>query len=328
MTQAKSRRKQRTDPDVIRTSHPSAKGTKNLRLPRLTRISDSYVNATLGNKSGFATYSLTVGDATYRSVTWAIKTTAGVPGVTNSVAGVHYIKNELLSDYLDQVRIVPNGSELFGMSQAELLKRNAFHGISYGPLFTGFAFPGEGQYDQQRITDAYALGTKGMRSLTLELQLKAEFDPDTMEVVVVPHVVDIPKWPGLVLSNERQNVTFTGAGKHTYWDLPIGDDIKDLWIQGANIQRIVMNVDGDQMFDMDRASYEAFLVQTGRDPSVLDGDWYIDFHADGVARSLAALDFENERKRDARIKLDVYTNGSTTPVEFLVTHADYYNKIR
>jgi len=144
----------------------------------------------------------------------------------------------------------------------------------------------------------------------------------------MPHVVDIPRMTAFTFTTERLNQTFAGAGKHTFWDLPVGDDISSVWLMANGISRIKLEIDGDVLYDMDRASYEAYLLEKGRDPAALGGHWYLDLHAEGKAVSMASLDLPAERRRDARVKLDIVTQNASTAVEFLVTHADLYQKIR
>ncbi|WP_121630097.1 hypothetical protein [Tropicibacter alexandrii] len=318
----------RGDRTRIRSAHPGGEATKRLTLPRLTRISGDYVNATLGNKSGFATYSMTVGDVTYRAITFGIVSTAAVAGVTQEIAGKHYVTTDKLADYLSTVRLVANGGTMQELDMSELVIRNAYHGITFGPVMSGFAFPGQTMYANQRIEDAFALGTLGMRSLSLEIKLGAAFSESTMEVVVMPHAVDMGRSPGYTYTTERLNATFSGAGKHTYTDLPVGDDVKDVWIFGANIQHVTLTIDREVLFDCDRAQYEAWLTSNGRNVDALGGNWLLDAHADGIARSIAALDAAGERRRDARFKLEITTLDASTPVEFLVTHSDIYQRIR
>lgn len=328
-TVAKTRRAQRRDDDVINTSQPSRKATRKFALPRPTRIIPDYVRATRGVKSGYETFELERGDVTYRALTFGIKSAASIAGITTATGGIHMIKVEHLSTYLGEARVVANGTQMQALHVSELITRNAFHGNTFGPVFTGFAYPGENMYWDRGLVDAYALGTMGMKSLSLEIKLEAAFDNDTMELIVMPHAVDIARGPGFTFTTERLNTVWTGAGKHTYMQLPIAEDIKDVWIMADGIERVKMTVDSDILFDMSRFEYEAFLTTNGRDVSVLGGQWFLDFHIEGDARSLAALDRPAELRRDARVKLEVVTSDPVnTPVEFLITHAGIYNKIR
>jgi hypothetical protein len=88
-----------------------------------------------------------------------------------------------------------------------------------------------------------------------------------------------------------------------------------------------MEVDGDILFDMDRATYESYLISNGRNVSALGSNWYIDFHAEGEPRSLSALDRVHELRRGAHIKLDLTTSNQETPVEFAMTKSGLYRKI-
>ena len=177
--------------------------------------------------------------------------------------------------------------------------------------------------------DAFALGTKGWRSLSLELKTKQDFfDENTMEIVLMPHTVDRVVNAGFVVVTERLNKTFYGQGKHSYMALPVGDDIKDIWIMGDGIQHLRLDIDGETLYDMDQAQYEAYLIEKGRNVAALNGNWFLDIHAERDPRSIAALDRKGERQRDARIKLTVTTTQEVTPVEFLLTNADIYSKIR
>lgn len=312
----------------IRTARPQVAQAKELKLTGLTRLDPDYVDATRGNRSGFATFNLEVGDATYRAITWAIKVTEPIAGQTIDYDGIHYIRVQNLHDYLKTVQIVPNGKRLQWRTQSELNMRNNFKGVTFGPVYAGFAFPGEFVYQSQTFTDAFALGTKGLRSLAFEAELKEAFDENTMELVVMPYTVDRVKPIGFTFGNERLNTTFTGAGSHTYYDLPVGDDLCELMILSQGISHVMLEVDGDVLFDMDRAAYEAFLISNGKDPDALNGNWLLDIHAERDARSVAGLDRNSERKRGARFKLEVTCTEATTPVEFVVTNADLYEKIR
>ncbi len=324
----KKRRGQRRDTDVIRTSKPSFKASQALALHRPTRIAPDYVSQSLGNKSGYQTFQLETGDATYRAITFAIVSTVAIAGKTTNIGGKHYVNVANLAEFIGEVRLVANGTDLQRLSSAELLRRNVFHDSTFGPVFNGFAFPGRNAYHRRDLVDAYALGTLQFRSLTLELRLEDAFDSDTMEVTVSPHVVDVAKHIGFTYTTERINKTFTGIGKHTYKDIPVADDIKDIWIMGNGITHLKMEVDGDVMFDMDRATYESYLISNGRNIATLAGNWLLDFHAEGDPRSLAALDRIGEVRRGAGIKFDVTTSVESTPVEFLVTNAGLYRKIR
>ncbi len=312
----------------IRTARPKIADAKDLRLTGLTRLDPDYVDATRGNRSGFATFNLEVGDATYRAITWAIKVDAEIAGQTIEYDGIHYIRVQSLHDYLKTVQIVPNGKRLQWRTQSELNMRNNFKGISFGPVYAGFAFPGEFTYQSPTLTDAFSLGTKGLRSLAFEAELKEAFDEDTMELVVMPYTVDRVKPIGFTFGNERLNTTFVGTGTHTYYDLPVGDDLCELMIVAEGISRVMLEIDGDVLYDMDRAAYEGFLISNGKNPEELNGNWLLDIHAERDPRSVAGLDRKSERNRGARFKLEVTCTAATTPVEFVVTNADLYEKIR
>jgi hypothetical protein len=323
-----ARRPRFGDENIIRTSHPSGKVQKNFALYRPTRIAPDYVSASLGNKSGYQTYQLAVGQTTYRAITFAVVSTVAIAGKTQVIGGKHFVLLSALAEFIEEVRIVANGTDLQRLSCSELMRRNTYHAQTLGPAFTGFHFPGENMYHNRMLMDAYALGTLGFRSLSFEAKLSPVFDNNTMEVVCVPHVVDYPKQVGFTYTTERINKTFSGAGKHTYKDIPVADDIKDIWIQGDGITHLKFEVDGDIMFDMDRATYESYLTSNGKDISSLNGNWMIDFHAEGDPRSLAALDRVGEVRRGANIKLDITTTQGETPVEFLITNAGLYRNIR
>lgn len=318
----------RRDRDVIRTSVPAQKKAATLRLPRLTRITDQYVDATVGTQAGFSTFKLETGDVTYRAITWGIVCTGEIVGVTLPRDGKHYMRAEKLKDYIGEVRLTANGTDMQSLSQEELETRNSYKGITFGPHYTGFAFPGSNAYELRQWLDAFALGTQGMKNLVLGLKATADFDPATMEIVCMPHAVDMQKPVGFTFTTDRSNQTFASAGTHTYYDLPIGDDVADIWVKGEGISHIRLEVDGDVLFDMDRMQYESYLIANGRNPQVLGGEWFLDVHCEGSPRSIAALDRAAERKRDARIKLELTTRNASTNVEFLVTHADLYARIR
>lgn len=324
----KSVRQARRDRDVIRTSIPNIDEANTFMLRRPTRIAASYISATLGNKSGYTTFNVERGDATYRALTWGIRCTAAIVDVTVNIAGVHYVQRDKLSTYLGQVRTVANGSIMQEFSMAELTTYNKFHDIAYGPVFDGFAYPGDNLYSDRAMSDAFALGTKNFRSLTLEIQQKAAFDAATMEIVVVPHVVDKPMHAYFCNTTERLSTTWTGVGLHTYLDLPVNDDLRNIWIIADGVQHVKLEIDGDIMFDMDRAQYEAYLSHHGRDTAALGGSWLLDFHAEAEPRSLSALDLPDERRRDARYKLTVTTTQDVTPVQFVLQNADLYKQIR
>jgi len=316
------------DRDVIRTAQPSQDATKRYRLPRPTRIIGDYVSASLGIKSGYVTFELETGDVTYRSINFGIECNAAIAGVTVEIGGAFYVKEELISDYIGSVRLVGNGSAMWEFTAAELRKRNLFHGQNYGPAFTGFSYPGEGMYWNRNLVDAFALGTGDLSTLTFEARLEAAFDANVMDLVVRPQAVDMLRQTGFTFIAKRSNWTFTGIAQHTYTQLPVADDIKEIWIMGDGIKHIKLEVDGDLMFDMDRATYESYLISNGRDPDALGGQWLLDFHAEGDARSLAALDRKGELGRNAKIKLDVTTTLQETPVEFVVMNSGLYRKIR
>lgn len=329
-TPAKTKRAKRYAPNNIRTSNPSGEVTKKLHLSGITRLApDLYVSPTHGNVSGYHTFKLKTGDATYRAITFAVRCEAAIAGKTVDIAGIHYLKTSVLSEYIGDVRLTASGSELQSYDIAELLTVNEFHEISFGEVYTGFAFPGEFTFSSERMTDAFALGTKGMRDLTLHVKPnKTTFDDAAMEIVVMPYVVDRIKPVGFTFTTERISTTFSGTGTHTYWDLPISDDIRSLWLKADGIQHVKLTVDGTQMFDMDVAQYQAYLIEKRRNIEALDDQFYIDVFAERNPRTLAALDRAVERQRDARIKLEVTTTNAVTPVEFIVVHADLYDRIR
>jgi hypothetical protein len=325
---ANTRKAGRRDRDVINTSIPSNQATQKVRLRRPTRIDTSYVSANSGTKSGYTTFKLERGDATYRALTWGIECTAAIADITTQIGGKHYVLREKLSNYIGQVRTVANGSIMQEFSQEELTMYNEFHGIAYGPVYDGFAYPGDNVYDSRAMTDAFALGTNNLKSLTLELQQLNTFDADTMELVIMPHVVDMPQPAYYVNTSDRLNTSFTGVGEHTYTDIPIGNDIRNVWIKGDGITHVKLVVDGDTFFDMDLAQYQAYLMHHGRDVDAMEGNWILDFHSEAEPRSLAALDGEAERRRNAKYKLTLTTTEDVTPVEFILQNADFYRKIR
>ncbi|MEM7243387.1 MAG: hypothetical protein AAF429_14495 [Pseudomonadota bacterium] len=324
----KTNRANRRDRGNIRSSQPGQNAVEQAELPALTRISAEYVASSLGNKSGFQTYDLTRGDATYKAITWGIRVNAAIADVTTETAGVHYVDLDHLKDYFGVVRLVPDGRALWSLDQSEIEKKNKFDGIDFGNSFSGLAFPGEFTYQDQRWTDAFSLGTDGMRSLTLEIELKDAFDADTMEIVVLPHVVDRVRPPGFVTRTERINTTFSGATKHTYTGVPYGDDISALWVQGANIQKVEVKIGRETLYDVDRAQYEAYLTEKGKDVAALESDWLFDVHAERVPRSIAALDGKNQRRRGNKITLEITTLDNETPVEIVVFNSDLYSKVR
>ncbi|KPU84696.1 hypothetical protein JI58_02245 [Marinosulfonomonas sp. PRT-SC04] len=309
---------------------PGESVVKKLHLNGISRLApELYVSPTHGNVSGYHTFKLKVGDATYRAITFAIKCDAEVVGKSVRIGGIHYLKTEVLNEYIGNIRLTASGSTMQEYDISELLIKNSFHEISFGPVYTGFAFPGEFTFSSEAMTDAFALGTKGMRDLTLHIKPnKTTFDETTMEIVVMPYAVDRVKPVGFTFTTERISTTFAGIGNHTYWDLPISDDIRSFWLKADGLKYVKLTVDGTVMFDMDVAQYQAFLIEKRRNVDVLEGQFYIDVFAEREPRTIAALDLSEERKRDARIKLEVTTTMVSTPVEFIIEHADLYDRIR
>ncbi len=316
------------DTDNIRSTQPARGPIQRSKLSRLTRVTDMYFEPSIGVANGWTTINCEVGDVTYRAILWSIKCKAAIEGVTVTKDGLHYVIRSKLKDYISEVKLDVNGTDFVDRTQSELNRLNDMQTHQLGPVSSGFLFPGDKTYTSEAIDDVYALGTLGLKYLRLKLKLTDAWDADNMEIMPMAWAVDQPRAPSFMLRNEKTNTTFAGVGKHTYRDLPISDDIRALWIMGGGISHITIKVDGDELFSGDRFQYESFLIEKGRNVLPAQDDWYFDMHAEGIARSIAALDTAAERQRDARIELELKTTTDSTPVVFDVTTSDLFAKLR
>jgi len=326
MNKGKNRRRSRRG--QIRMTMPGREAQQKARLTQPTRINTDPVTSHQGTAGGWTQIMLETGNYTYRALTFGIRCTASLVGITTEVQGEHWVDQEHLVDYISDVRLSANGTPITEITIGELIDVNNFHEQEMGSQMAAILFPGEGLYHNDRIVDAYALGTKGLRDLKLELRQKAAFDSATMEIDCVPHFVKLTKAPGFVTTTERMTKQLGAAGKHTFRDLPDGDDIRSIYIIADGVQHVKLEVDKEVLYDMSKAQYDAYLIMNGRDPDALAGKWFLDIHAEGDARSLAALDRPREVRRGATIKLEITTLNANTEVVFLVTHAGIYAKVR
>lgn len=312
----------------IGVSEPSHAAGQSYLLRGPTRVTQDYVTPNRGSISGYQTFQLVVGDAAYRAITWAVQCTAAIAGKTYTIAGVHYLSVDAMAEYIDHVELKASGNRLQDWTIEELVNLNKYHDISFGTVYTGFAFPGEFMFSREDMTDVFALGTENMRDLYVNIRPnKTTFDPATMEIVVMPHVVSRVKNAGFTFKNERFSETFSGTGNHSFWDLPIDDDVRFIWIKGDGISHLKLEVNKTTLLEVDRAQYESYLIEKRRDVTALNGGWLIDMFAERIPRALGALESKVERQIDARYKLELTMTNALTPVEFIVMNADLMGRM-
>ena len=245
------------------------------------------------------------------------------------VGGVHVVLDDKIYKYIENVKLVANGATMQDYSTQELLAKNEFHGLDLGRGEIGFHLPGENMYREQKFRDLLALGTSNLRGLKVILKQTALFDNATMHVQSTPHYVMQERPATYVLTTERVVKTFSGVGKHTFIDLPDGDDIQFIWMIGNGISDVMLEVDGEALIDCSLNQYKGYLTSVGRNNSALmSNQWFIDFHAEGEPMSLAALDQPVEVRRGARIKIDLTTTNAETEIQFVVGHVGPYQKVR
>ncbi|MBV1863006.1 MAG: hypothetical protein KUG74_01100 [Rhodobacteraceae bacterium] len=312
----------------IRTAMPSPEEVKGTRLPRHTRVNGRVIEIAQNLAGGKSQVRLETGSPTYRAIPFSIVSDAEIVGETTEVAGRHIVDTAFISKYVDNVALLANGAPMQDLTTDELIMRNNFHDQDFGEGVTGFHFPGENMYLSPAVRDTFALGTRGMRGLKLELSQTAAFNATTMQVKCMPNYVLMPRKTGFVNTTERVIQSFGAVGKHTFTDLPDSDDLQNFWLIGAGITDLKVEVDGEVLIDCNRHEYNAYLLSEGRFPAAVGDNWFIDLHSSGEARSLAALDLPAETRRGAKVKIDLTTTVADTEVQFLATHAGLYQNIR
>lgn len=314
---------------VIRHSRPGPEITKKAQINRLTRVSNDPVEINKATGAGKCIVRLSTGDFTYRAIPFGVRSSVDLGADSYALMGGGYMVTlAALSKYISDIRLEVNGGPLQEWDTDELITVNDFYDFKFHGGFTGFHFPGEEMYDSQKMRDLFALGTANLRSLKLILKQTNLFDSDTMDIVCVPHYVQEARPATFVTRTQPILHTFSGVGKHTYNELPTGDDIQSIWVIGDGISHLKLEVDGETLIDGHIDDYKAYLRSVNRDNSPLDDQWFIDFQAEGEATALAALDLPGEVRRGAKVKVTLTTTQAETPVKFITNHVGTYHKVR
>ncbi len=314
---------------AVRVARPSAEIIQNSQLGRMTRVSAEPTTVNQANGAGQTIVELATGSFAYRCIPFRIVSDVEIVGDTvPTVTGKHVVTLDKVSKYVTNVRLDANGSPMLELTTDELLARNAYQGLELSIGETGFHFPGYGVFEGQRVRDLLSLGTKNLSQLKLILQQTGAFDAATMKIESAPHWVNESRWATFVTTNQINTTTFSGAGQHTYQNLPSGDDMQSVWVKGDGISRIKIEVDKELLIDADLETYAAYLRSMGKDPAAFGDQFYIDFQPEGEPTALAALDQEADIRRGARVKVTLTTTNATTPVKFITTHVGAYHKIR
>jgi hypothetical protein len=312
----------------IEVARPGNEITQNAQLSRFTRINSEPVDVIKSGQNGRTVVKLDTGEYTYRAIPFAIHSDVDLGADTYSKMGGGYIvENSAISKYISEIRLEANGAPMQEWDTEELRTVNDFYDLKFSGGFMGFHFPGEEMYTRQAHRDLFALGTDNLRGLKLTLRQTGLFDPDTMDIVCVPHFVKQRRSATFVTTTETISKTFSGVGKHTIRDLPDSDDIQSIFIKGDGISHIKLEVNGVLMHDCHIGEYKAYLKSVNRDKGALDNQFFIDFMAEGEPTALAAADGGKSRAKDG-IKLEITTTQAETPVKFIVSHVGPYKAVR
>lgn len=313
----------------VRVSRPNAQVTQAAQLGRLTRVTDEPIEVNKNGQNGRSVVRLDTGPYTYRAIPFGVRSEVDLG--TDSyplVGGGFQVRLDALSKYISEVRLEANGAPMQEWDVDELNTINDFYDLKFHGGFSGFHFPGEEMFTNQRHRDLFALGTANLKNLKLVLRQTSLFDPATMDIVCQPHFVKQARPATFVNTTEVVSHTFTGVGKHTFKDLPDGDDMQAIWIKGEGISHVKLEVDGVLLIDTHISGYKSYLHSVNRDKDSLDNNWLIDFMAEGEPTALAALDLPAELRRGADVKLELTTTNASTPVKFITVHVGPYHKVR
>ncbi len=314
---------------AVRVARPSPEIIQNSQVGRMTRVTSEAATVNQANGAGQTIVELATGSFVYRCIPFRIVCDAEIVGDTvQMINGKHVVTLDKVSKYVTDVRLDANGSPMLELTTEELISRNAYQGLELSIGETGFHFPGYGVFEGQRPRDLLSLGTKNLTQLKLILQQTGLFDAANMRIESTPHWVNDSRWATFVTTNQINTSTFSGVGLHTYQNLPAGDDMQSVWIKGAGISHVKVEVDKELLIDADIETYAAYLRSMGKDPAAFGDQFYIDFQAEGEPTALAALDQEADIRRGARVKVTLTTTNENTAVKFITTHVGPYHKIR
>ncbi len=314
---------------AVRVAKPSAEIKQNSRITRMTRVSSEPATVNQANGAGQTIVEFATGSFVYRCLPFRIVSDVEIVGDTvPTVTGKHVVTLDKIANYVTDVRLDANGSPMLELKTEELIARNAYQGLELSIGETGFHFPGNSVFDDKEARDLLALGTQNLTQVKLILQQTGSFDAATMKIESAPHWVNESRWATFVNTNQINSTTFSGAGAHTYQNLPSGDDMQSVWVKGAGISHIKIEVDKELFIDADLETYGAYLRSMGKDPAAFGDQFYIDFQPEGMPTALAALDQPADIRRNARVKVTLTTTNATTPVKFITTHVGAYHKIR
>lgn len=312
----------------VQTATPSQPMLKRGDLRRMTRVIPDTAIANTQLANGRSHITVECGVWTYTALPVVIISDVEIAGETRLFAGRHIVKTEHFSKYVSSIDLRINQQLMQTWDVDLLIQKNDYNDAGLYDGFVGIVFSNPNMYDDKRVADLFALGTGNLKQVKLELVQTSAFDSTTMRIESRPHAV-----------NERKPALFThrtvyspwqvhSSGWHEYTDLPTGDDIQSILVNGEGITDAVLEVDGQIIFEGSLSDHFNYLLMNGKDPAAWGEKFYFDFHAEGEPTSLAALDLPAQVARGAKIKLKLKMSQPTTEVIFQTTHAGRLVDIR
>lgn len=308
----------------VQRSMVSQARAERLRVNGVYFIDDQLV--TLGNfAANTACYvDFPVGKYTYRQWGVSLVATAAIAGVTTLRDGRHWVNSDKIADYIDMLTVEINGRAFWELTAAELLRFNDYQNIATSQGVLRIPFGAPGQHNEDMAEDAYHLGTSGLRQVRLRIRTKAAWVAGMLPVINAEYLA-VSRPPGYMVATTRYTYTSGGVGKFAISDLAVGKDFSTIWVLGSGINRALMRVDDDTVFDNFVTTLNSVHEAFGRDVAALGSGFIYDSFRDGDAIGLDSVsDSVAERKRGADVRLELEMASANQTLQLVVFHCGLY----
>lgn len=311
-------------PRLIRHTGIGAEAAKRLRVPRVHRF-EKLATVSAQYADGTVTADLPIGPYTYAMQQISLESSVAITGETVLIGGKNIVKTAYISKYVGNVILEINGTKEKELSADRLISHNAFMGYDAQDGFMYLAHGGPHVFHWERAADAYMMGTGNIRSLRLLFQLTNAWPADnSMKLSIMSEYARIRRPISFIETTNTVRHMISGSGRHTITGLSTHSDISRIFVFGASVNRIELIVDDQVVMDAEYQELLAMNALYGRNVAALGDCMLFDFWRDrDVKQGLRALERPDQRKRNADIRMNVWT-GAATELEILTENVGTY----
>lgn len=269
-------------------------------------ISPAYSNGT-------AVADLRTGNYVYQLLQIQVIATQEVVGKTIQRSGVHYVKTDVLHEYLTNVKLEIDATVERDLTMEQLVAFNAMDGYDTRDGLVYMVFGGPNQFHDRSIEDVYMLGTSNINNLRLLFDLgEAWGNANEFRLEIMAEYVHAEKPISNIRTMVSNRHSVASAGQYTITGLPIHSDIGAIYCVGDGIERATLEVNGKEVMEVKNYQLRGLNSLYGRDSAPLGAGVVFDFLRSGeINKALASLRSSENQRRNADIIVKVWTDAPT-----------------